>query len=157
MREKRRHMGIGIGGASILAIFVVLCLTTFATLSLVSARADARLAEKSRTASTEYYAADLLAEQMLGDVAAVLESGEDIPEKFSERGILWQQETGGAFLLQFEVSINEIKTLQVSVRAKRDESGRIQMKKTQWMVQVSPAEGEGLIGAAPTHGGAEKE
>ncbi len=36
-------VGIGIGGISMLAIFVVLCLTTLAVLSLVSARADLTL------------------------------------------------------------------------------------------------------------------
>ena len=34
------NTGIGVGGTSILAIFVVLCLVTLASLSLVSAQAD---------------------------------------------------------------------------------------------------------------------
>ena len=47
MKEKQVGSGIGAGGISILAIFVVLCLATLAALSLVSARADQNLAEKT--------------------------------------------------------------------------------------------------------------
>ena len=46
--KKRTQMGLGVGASSILLIFVLLCLTTFATLSLVSAQADARLSEDGR-------------------------------------------------------------------------------------------------------------
>ena len=48
--------GIGVGGTSILAIFVVLCLVTLASLSLVSAQADYGLAKKTAEAAQEYYA-----------------------------------------------------------------------------------------------------
>ena len=47
MKEKQIGSGMGAGGISILAIFVVLCLATLAALSLVSARADRNLAEKT--------------------------------------------------------------------------------------------------------------
>ena len=55
MKEKQIGSGMGAGGISILAIFVVLCLATLAALSLVSARADRNLAEKNAQASVEYY------------------------------------------------------------------------------------------------------
>ena len=57
MKEKQIGSGMGAGGISILAIFVVLCLATLAALSLVSARADRNLAEKNAQASVEYYQA----------------------------------------------------------------------------------------------------
>ena len=50
MKEKQIGSGMGAGGISILAIFVVLCLATLAALSLVSARADRNLAEKNAQA-----------------------------------------------------------------------------------------------------------
>ena len=43
MKKEKRSFGLSIGSSSILMVFVVLCLTTFATLSLVSANADYKL------------------------------------------------------------------------------------------------------------------
>ena len=64
-----------VGGTSLLVMFAVLCLTTFAVLSLSTVKAGDRLATASAEAVTEYYAADLEAERILSR----LRSGE-IPE-----------------------------------------------------------------------------
>lgn len=53
------------GGASLLTVFAVLCLTVFALLSLSTVRADQRLSEASARAVEEYYAADLQAQEIL--------------------------------------------------------------------------------------------
>ena len=55
----------GMGASSVLMIFIVLCLTTFGVLSLVSARADARLTRKQQQAVETYYAADAQADAVL--------------------------------------------------------------------------------------------
>lgn len=55
---KKRGFGPGVGSASILMIFVTLCLTTFAVLSLASAAADLRLAQQAADSLTRYYEAD---------------------------------------------------------------------------------------------------
>ena len=73
MKKKKRSFGISIGSSSILVVFVVLCLTTFATLSLVSANADYRLSRKTADAAAAYYALDAAGEELLSDLAAVLE------------------------------------------------------------------------------------
>ncbi|MDR0963406.1 MAG: hypothetical protein LBM60_02175 [Clostridium sp.] len=62
---KKGGIRLSVGGSSILVIFVILTLTTFATLSLVSANADYNLSRKAMSAATEYYAADSQAEEML--------------------------------------------------------------------------------------------
>lgn len=72
MKKKKRSFGISIGSSSILVVFVVLCLTTFATLSLVSANADYRLSRKTADAAASYYALDAAGEELVADVAAVL-------------------------------------------------------------------------------------
>lgn len=54
----KRQWGIGVGSASVLIIFVLLCLTVFATLSLVSAQADLRLAERAAETTAAWYEAD---------------------------------------------------------------------------------------------------
>lgn len=49
---------MGVGVASMLMIFVVLCLTTFAVLSYVTANADYKLTREAAEAAEAYYAAD---------------------------------------------------------------------------------------------------
>ncbi len=67
-------VSIGAGGISILAIFVVLCLTTLSALSMVSARADYVLAKKAAQAGAKYYAADCIAEETLADIQSCMAS-----------------------------------------------------------------------------------
>jgi hypothetical protein len=62
----------GIGACSILMIFVVLCLTTFGLLSLVSARADLRLSQEARLSAERYYAADAQTDLTLSQIDQVL-------------------------------------------------------------------------------------
>jgi hypothetical protein len=73
---KRGGIRLSIGGSSILVIFVILTLTTFAALSLVSANADYSLSRKTMSASTQYYTADSRAEEMLMQIDTALA---DIP------------------------------------------------------------------------------
>ncbi len=66
MKENRR---IPLTGASsLLVIFSVLCLTVFAMLSLSTAKADLRIADASVQAIEDYYQADCMAEQILGQL-----------------------------------------------------------------------------------------
>ncbi len=57
-----------IGGSSLLVIFAVLCLTTFALLGLSTVQADERLNDASVRAVTEYYEADLEAEKIFAQL-----------------------------------------------------------------------------------------
>ena len=45
--SKKKQFGMNIGSASILLVFVILCLVSFAVLSIVSANADSRLSTRS--------------------------------------------------------------------------------------------------------------
>lgn len=65
-RDKEpRRSAIGVGTASIVLIFVMLCLLTFSVLSLVSAQANLRLSRKSAERTTDYYAAENAANDVL--------------------------------------------------------------------------------------------
>ncbi len=64
--------GVQVGGTSIIMVFILLCLTIFAVLTLQSASADLRLANKSAEASTRYYEADTEAERILAQIDAAL-------------------------------------------------------------------------------------
>lgn len=66
--KTKRVTGVNVGGASILVIFVLLCLTTFATLSLISANADYALSQKAAQSVSEYYGASAEAESLLAQL-----------------------------------------------------------------------------------------
>ncbi len=66
MGTKRRQNGlISTGTTSIVLIFVLLSMLTFAVLSLVSAQANLRLSEKSAQRTADYYAAENAANDVL--------------------------------------------------------------------------------------------
>lgn len=62
---KKSHSVISTGTASIVLIFVMLCMLTFSVLSLVSAQANLRLSQKSAERTTEYYQAENAANDIL--------------------------------------------------------------------------------------------
>ena len=64
--------GIGVGSASIVLVFAVLCLTVFSLITLVVAKNNQALAETEAGLVTGYYEADALAEQI---VAEILKAG----------------------------------------------------------------------------------
>ena len=70
--EKQKTSFINIGSASLMVIFLVLTLVTFAVLSLSGARSDQKLSERLATHKTEYYAADLRAEEITGVIDGIL-------------------------------------------------------------------------------------
>ncbi|MBQ8590013.1 MAG: hypothetical protein IJ486_06125 [Firmicutes bacterium] len=90
-----------VGGSSLLVIFAVLCLVTFAVLSLSSTQANIRLAEASRAAVEDYYAADLKAEEILAEIR-----NGNIPEGVSVEGDWYR----------YTCAISETQELQVEVR-----------------------------------------
>lgn len=55
-----------------MVIFILLCLTSFATLSLTTATADRNLTERTAAATREYYDADARAEEMLARIDQLL-------------------------------------------------------------------------------------
>ena len=70
-REKSTFSPPALGGSSLLTVFAVLCLTVFALLSLSTVRADLRLAQHSRQAVQDYYAADARAQEILASIDSI--------------------------------------------------------------------------------------
>lgn len=58
----------GIGAASLLVIFAVLCLSVFALLTLATVQADERLGDHAEAAVLDYYRADCQAEEILAQL-----------------------------------------------------------------------------------------
>ncbi|MDE7003255.1 MAG: hypothetical protein K2P08_02370 [Oscillospiraceae bacterium] len=93
-----------VGGASLLVVFAVLCLTVFALLSLSTVRANGRLSETSARAVADYYAADVKAQEIL----ARLRAGEE-PE-----GVEW--DGFGELYASYSCPISDQQELRVEVR-----------------------------------------
>ena len=68
MSRKTGSTGVSMGGSSLLAIFAVLCLVTFAVLGLATVRADQRLMTDMMNAIDYYYQADSKAQLMLSEL-----------------------------------------------------------------------------------------
>ena len=68
MSEKRRFAPTAVGGSSLLTIFGILCLTVFALLCLTTVLSDQRLQEGMLTQVEQYYAADVMAEEVLARI-----------------------------------------------------------------------------------------
>jgi len=75
MKEQNRISVPGVGGASLLVIFAVLCLTVFSMLCLSTVLAEQRMAEASMQSTADYYEADLQAQKIF----ARLRNGERVP------------------------------------------------------------------------------
>ncbi|MCL2618744.1 MAG: hypothetical protein FWD98_06805 [Defluviitaleaceae bacterium] len=80
--------GVNVGGSSILVIFVLLCLTTFATLAMVSATAIYRLAQGVIQASDAYFEANNRAEEMLANLSYIVRTSPEaeLASRISDAG-----------------------------------------------------------------------
>lgn len=122
-RSRPNNAGLGVGMVSILIVFVILCLTTFATLSLVSARADLRLTNRAADSLREYYAADSAAQEQLAQLDALLEqSGADWQQLVEDSGVLCELSDTAA-TLRYQVAVNERKQLLVALTLPLSDNG----------------------------------
>jgi len=110
--------GIGVGSASIILVFAVLCLTIFSLITFVVAGNEQNLVDAKVDLVTGYYKADALAEFILADILAA----DTIPT--SVRGVTiysGRDEELGVDTTYFLCPISDIKSLYVSL-AVRDDS-----------------------------------
>ncbi len=80
--EKRVYPPIQIGVSFMLVIFLILCMVTFAALSLSSAQKDYEYSLKNADRISAYYKASNLAEEKLAEIDHTLASGQDAEEEF---------------------------------------------------------------------------
>ncbi len=92
-----------VGGSSLLVIFIVLCLTVFAMLSLSSVQADGRLSTASAEAVGAYYDADCEAEAILAQLRQGI-----VPEGVFREGnrYLYECEVSDTQKLVVEAEVN---------------------------------------------------
>ncbi len=123
MANERKTAGVNIGGASIIMVFSVLCLTIFSVLTLVSANAESSLANKSAKVVTDFYKADELATEKLASVYQIVDEQDSLQnvkaniEKIS-KDILVNEKNGMLYISYFE-TIDDSQQLAVVLRVDR--------------------------------------
>lgn len=147
----KRHLstGVGVGSSSILVIFILLCLTTFATLSMVSANSDLKLTEKMAASTRAYYDADARAELILAEIDGVLwerwnaagpESYADavLAEMASREQITEAvQEPDGTIRVGYVVPVSDSRQLSVKLRVLSDASDGKRFVLEEWAVETA--------------------
>lgn len=71
-KDKQQSSFVNIGSSSLLVIFLVLCLVTFAILSVSSAKSDYSFSERLAAHKKEYYDASARAERITGEIDDIL-------------------------------------------------------------------------------------
>lgn len=112
MSGRRKTGSVFIGVSSLLVIFIVLCLTTFAALSLTSANADLKMARRAAQTVSEYYAADSRAVELLVQADAAV--GGESRAAAGRGGLL--RAPGPALVASYTVPISDAQELRVEVR-----------------------------------------
>ncbi len=119
---------ISTGTTSIVLIFVLLCMLTFSVLSLVSAQANLRLSRLSAQRTTDYYAAENAANEILIDIEDAAQSAVQANYRSSIDYASFAGEVvkrmrqpdavsvTGDGLLSYQVPLGEDQNLQVELR-----------------------------------------
>lgn len=121
--EKTGKSILGIGTSSILLIFILLSMITFAVLTLVSARSDYRLSQKNAEHTRDYYEAANKANDILLTIDQCLEEQYTIygnteeylqhvkPELEGTEGILFSSDR----IIEYQVPAGEKQELHVAL------------------------------------------
>lgn len=131
--KKNKSSFINIGFSSIVMVFIMICLVTFATLSVLTAHSDYRLSQKMADKTTAYYHADAIARDMTEVIdnqlyniylisssltefyEAVLASdfSTDAP---SEIHAITLENTDGDVTISYAIPVSDVQTLHVSLQ-----------------------------------------
>ena len=115
--NKKHPMAFNLGTSSILVVFVLLCLATFAALSLVSANADYRLSAALADRTTAYYEASNRAEIKLADIdtrlAAIYSETSSEEDYFSR--VREKLQTDAHYSLSWDEKISDHQVLHVGL------------------------------------------
>lgn len=120
MATKRRGASSGIGGSLILIIFIVLTITVFSVLTLVSAQNELGTVNKSAIITKEYYTAEKVAAEKCGELNKALTELTDNQEAVSaavSMGAFASAAEDGV-LITFTVDIDEHRALETSLNLK---------------------------------------
>lgn len=109
--------GIGVGSASMVLVFAVLCLTIFSLITFVVANNERSIVDAKVNLVTGYYEADFLAEQILIDIL----TADTVPSSSHGIEILsgWDEELG-VETIYYYCPVSPIKALYVNLVIRDD-------------------------------------
>ena len=110
-KDKQQSSFLNIGSSSLLIIFLILSLITFAILSLSGAKSDYSFSQRLANHKTAYYEASNRAERILGQIDEALAANETLDGQQLE-GIAIQAEEG---IITFSVPMEENQALLVEL------------------------------------------
>lgn len=150
--KKNTYPVANIGSVSLLMVFIILCLVTFATLSLSSAAGDYKYSRDTARHNTDYYNACNAAERKLKEIDDILETAySNRPgDYYAEAAALLKTMEGTTLdftsdepVLTFEEKVNEEKALKIVLALNRPDklSGGF-YRVTSWQ-EISTAGWEG--------------
>ncbi len=158
---KKKSLPItNIGTISLMMIFIVLCMVTFAALSLSSAVSDSRSGQKMSAHTEEYYAASNQAEEILAGMDGVFSDAygkaQDAGEYFklvSEAmpEVAASEEKDGRLEVSYQVDVNSSQAIQVrlavlSPQQVQEEGGGAFYKILSWQeIQTTEWEGDNSL------------
>lgn len=126
--EKKKYPAVNIGSASMLVIFIILCLVTFSVLSVASSNNDRTYARNIAKRTSDYYAASNVAETQLAQIDELLAKAYELYGRdYLEQGTaLFDDEATEKFpysvdfscfpTLSFTVPVNDTQALAVSLQ-----------------------------------------
>lgn len=109
-----KRNAVGLGGASLVLIFSVLCLAIFAVLALASANRERALTDRLKVSTDAYYAADSRAVEIEVKLREALARGET-PSEIDGVPVAAQNDT-----YAYACPIDERRSLAVVLRASRN-------------------------------------
>lgn len=107
-----KKMSIGIGTLSMMMMFVVLCITIFATLALITVDREVKLTNHTLESLSNFYQADGEAERILAQIDAALVSGDAFPSTVQT------ERKGEGWHISYGVSIDGGQVLEVELNAR---------------------------------------
>ncbi len=127
MNHKKKFPVTNIGTVSLLMIFIVLCMVTFAALSLSEAARDNNFSKKLAAQTSQYYKASNTAEEVLSDIDFILTDalsvnpGNDsyykkVSKDLTAQNIRDTSLTVNHDIVSYQIPMNEHHALSVSLR-----------------------------------------
>lgn len=116
MEENKSSGGINIGGASVIMVFAVLCLTVFAVLTLLSANSERKLAVKTAESQKDYYAAETALTKTAGEISylAQTKGTAAVSAYLSKNGYTYTQ-NGSEYIVKMSRTIDDSRRLDQTV------------------------------------------
>ena len=118
MAEKQNKYSSGIGGSLILIIFIVLTITVFSVLTLVSAENELGTVERSAKVSEDYYAAEKEAALKCGELKNAVSGLTDRQEIITALSLMDAavSANGDDVTVSFTIEIDSIRKLETVLR-----------------------------------------